>query len=287
MRGVIHVACFCVTFWENEDPEMQNPPRRAGMRKSVALGGLQISRNRRESQGENPVFANGDSLRLFRPFAAVRSTRTERISMSAIPAHLRPRREKVFGEGRPLPLDRNAKVRIVTLARSLTRRTAKGKAYGAITAKALAVLEALLFGFHNAKSGLCFPSLETIAEKAGCARSTVAEAIKALEDAGLLTWVNRIDRIRECAPDLFGQWATRWRVIRRSNGYRFNDPAPCKTPVSLRQSSKSEKPTGTTIQDSSLNNASRSSLVFDLSKPVEASLARWFLATQGQNQQTA
>ena len=30
----------------------------------------------------------------------------------------------------------------------------KGKAYGEITAKALAVLEALLWGFHNAKSGL-------------------------------------------------------------------------------------------------------------------------------------
>jgi AraC-like DNA-binding protein len=76
------------------------------------------------------------------------------------------------------------------------RRTEKGKAYGAITAKALAVLEALLWGFHNARSGLCFPSYATIAERAGCARSTVAEALKALEDAGLLTWVNRIVRIR-------------------------------------------------------------------------------------------
>jgi hypothetical protein len=42
-------------------------------------------------------------------------------------------------------------------------------------------LEALLWGFHNAKSGLCFPSYERIAEAAGCARSTVAEALKALE----------------------------------------------------------------------------------------------------------
>jgi len=59
------------------------------------------------------------------------------------------------------------------------------------------MLEALLWGFHNARSGLCFPSYESIADKAGCARSTVAEAIKALEDAGLLTWVNRIVRVRE------------------------------------------------------------------------------------------
>jgi Helix-turn-helix domain len=88
------------------------------------------------------------------------------------------RREKMFGMGRPRALDRNAKVRIMHWARCLARRTEKGRAYGAVTAKALAVLEALLWGFHNAKSGVCFPSYEKIAEAAGCARSTVAEAIK-------------------------------------------------------------------------------------------------------------
>ena len=39
-------------------------------------------------------------------------------------------------------------------------------------------------GFHNAKSGLYFPSYGKIVEAAHCARSTIAEAIKALEDAG-------------------------------------------------------------------------------------------------------
>ena len=39
----------------------------------------------------------------------------------------------------------------------------KGRAYGVVTAKALAVLEALLWGFHNARSGVCFPSYERIA----------------------------------------------------------------------------------------------------------------------------
>ena len=74
--------------------------------------------------------------------------------------NFKARREKLFGDGRPRPLDRNAKARIMTFARALMRRTEKGKAYGAITAKALAVLEALLWGFHNARSGLCFPSYE-------------------------------------------------------------------------------------------------------------------------------
>jgi len=63
-------------------------------------------------------------------------------------------REKMFGLGRPRALDRNAKVRIMHWARCLARRTEKGKAYGQISAKAVAVLEALLWAFHNAKSGV-------------------------------------------------------------------------------------------------------------------------------------
>jgi Helix-turn-helix domain len=107
---------------------------------------------------------------------------------TALPNHLRPCREKCFGDGRPRSMDRNAKVRVMTFARALMRRTEPSKHYGAITAKAMALLEVLLWGFHNARNGLCFPSYETIAAKAGCARLTVAEAIKALEDAGVLTW---------------------------------------------------------------------------------------------------
>jgi Helix-turn-helix domain len=144
---------------------------------------------------------------------------------SPLPRHLRPRREKVFGDGRPRPLDRNAKARIMHLARALMHRTEPGKAYGALTAKAVAVLEALLWCFHNARSGLCYPSYETIAEKAGCARSTVAEALKALELAGVLSWVHRLKRVSERCADLFGHMGSRVRVIRTSNGYQFNDPS--------------------------------------------------------------
>src|SRR3954454_11043662 len=158
----------------------------------------------------------------------------------------KPRREKMFGEGRVLPLDRNAKARIMTLARALMRRTGEGKHYGLLTAKFVAVLGALLWGFHNAGSGRCFPSYERIAEKADCARSTVYEAIRALEDAGILTWVNRIARIREWGPDLFGRAQNRWRVIRTSNAYTFVDPKPCARPPI---SSKSELTTGTGGQE--------------------------------------
>jgi hypothetical protein len=158
---------------------------------------------------------------------------------TTLPKHLRPRREKVFGEGRAIPLDRNAKVRILTLARALMKRTQPGKHYGQITAKQFAILRTLLFDFHNAASGKCFPSYEAIQEKADCARSTVAEAIKALEGCGLLTWCNRLIRVREACQDLFGRWGTRWRVLRTSNGYRFIDPM---------MASKSELQTGTPNQ---------------------------------------
>jgi hypothetical protein len=67
-----------------------------------------------------------------------------------------------------VPLDRNAKARIMMLVRALERPTEKGKHYGKLTAKALDVLCALLWGFHNAESGKCFLSYEAIAEAAGC-----------------------------------------------------------------------------------------------------------------------
>ena len=87
------------------------------------------------------------------------------------------------------------------------------------------MLRALLWRFHGADGGgRCFPSYEKIANAAKCARSSVAVAIKALEEAGLLTWVNRIARIRRRVRDLLGHMSTVWQVIRISNGYSFGDP---------------------------------------------------------------
>ena len=48
------------------------------------------------------------------------------IATPALPFHLRPRREKLFGPGRPRPLDRNGKARLMTYARALMRRTEPG-----------------------------------------------------------------------------------------------------------------------------------------------------------------
>jgi Helix-turn-helix domain len=157
------------------------------------------------------------------------------------------RREKVFGTGRAVPLDRNAKVRIAVYARAWSARNRLPRQHrGPITRAFLDVLEALLWGFHNSRSGVCFPSYESIADKAECARSTVAEALKALEWAGVLTWQNRITRILVRERDLFGQWAARWQVIRTSNAYVFTDPKP-QLPGGFP--CKSENPAGTQNQE--------------------------------------
>ena len=125
-----------------------------------------------------------------------------------------------------------------TASRASTRARSPGRF--------LEVLEALLWGFHNSRSGVCFPSYEAIAAKAECCRSTVAEALKALEWAGVLTWQNRITRAVVRQRDLFGRWSNRWTVIRTSNAYVFQDP---KAAEHGHFRAKSENPTGTPNQE--------------------------------------
>ena len=173
---------------------------------------------------------------------------------ASLPKHLRPRREKVFGPARGTPLDRNAKVRIMFYVRAwnATHRQ-PGQHRGPITRAYIEVLEAMLWGFHNSRSGLCFPSYEAIAKKAVCCRDTVYEAIRALEAADVLTWVNRIVREQVRERDLFDKWSTRWRIVRSSNAYVFRDPLPgAEGRPAGRVPSKSENPPGTQNQDLSM-----------------------------------
>ncbi len=165
-------------------------------------------------------------------------------------------REKVFGMGRPLSLDRNAKARIMTRARVLMRRTRAGKAYGRITAKDYAVLGALLYAFHNSARGWCYPGYKAIADAARCALSTVANALKRLETAGLLSWVNRMKRIREWKTGPMGFPVPEVRVVRTSNAYHFHDPQN-GIPQPLDNTSESENQSGTTNQDSFYSNYKR------------------------------
>lgn len=164
-------------------------------------------------------------------------------------------REKTFGYGQCCPADRNIKIRVMVFARAYNARHRQpGQHKGPLTRATLEVLHALLWGFHNAKTGRCFPSYEAIAAKAGCARSTVAESIKRLEAAGVLTWGHRIARIGN-------------RLLRTSNAYRFRH-----MPLS-----QSENPPGTQIKDNQEVKtvyAETKYVVLDASNPLDAALAR-------------
>ncbi len=95
----------------------------------------------------------------------------------------------MFGPARGIPLDGNAKARLKAYVLGYNARYGQeGQHRGPITRPYMDVFEALLWGFHNSKTGLCFPSYEAIAEKAKCCISMVYEATKALEAADVLTW---------------------------------------------------------------------------------------------------
>jgi hypothetical protein len=182
----------------------------------------------------------------------------------------RPRRAKVFGLARGRAHDRNARARIEFYVLAWNARHKQPRQHqGPITAAHQRVLHALLWRFLSYKTGLLFPSYETIAAKARCHRDTVHEAIKALERTGVFEWVNRIDRLTERVRDeLLGGWKTVQRLVRRSNVYTFHDPLPA---TAQSKPPKSENPTGPDSRDilSSINEPSSPP------SPLEMALERW------------
>jgi hypothetical protein len=96
------------------------------------------------------------------------------LSPPAVPM-MRARREKVFGPGRTVPLNRNAKARIAAYAKAWSVRNKQPRQHkGPITRT---FLEVLLWGFRNSRSGCCFPSYEAIPIKVGSGsrrRSTIS-----------------------------------------------------------------------------------------------------------------
>ena len=134
--------------------------------------------------------------------------------INRLPHYLRPRRAKLFTDGRQAPIDRNDRARVMALADAARRKRE-------ITFTGVEILRALMYKFANLKDGRCFPSHERIAEAAGCDTRTVGRCMSRLEAAGFLTWVNRLLRVRERIPGLPGIFATTWRVIRTSNAYDF------------------------------------------------------------------
>ena len=131
------------------------------------------------------------------------------------------RREKTFGPGRAVP--QNA-ASLPTPAPGPPGTASPASTRGRSPAPSWRSCRRCYGASITVATAAASPSYERIAEKSECARSTVAEALKALEWAGVLTWQHRITRVRERCTDLFGNITWQWRVHRRSNAYAFRDP---------------------------------------------------------------
>lgn len=155
------------------------------------------------------------------------------------------RREKIFNRDYGCALTQEQKKKIMGHARAWSaKHKMTGQHRGALTRSALKVLETLLWKFHNSRTGWCFPSYDTIAKEAEHARSVVADALKALEAAGILTWANHLVRV---------PWKGGIKLVRSSNSYAFCVPkdnlSPQHKTPKLAKTSKSGNRTETLNQD--------------------------------------
>lgn len=94
-------------------------------------------------------------------------------------------------------LDRNERARILFAAEALERRTKRaGRRNGLLGYVGLQVLRCLMFGFLNARNGLCCPSYGAIMDRTGLCKSSVAAGLARLERCGVLKIVRRLVRQR-------------------------------------------------------------------------------------------
>jgi DNA-binding transcriptional ArsR family regulator len=124
------------------------------------------------------------------------------------------------------PLDRNARQRLIFLAKRLERRTkGKGRANGALGGISLTLLEAL-FSYANRRTGLCFPSYLTLQALTGLSHGSIAAALRRLERAGIIKITRRLKRIwiNRMSP-ITGQPERIMATVQDSNLYAFSGPA--------------------------------------------------------------
>lgn len=143
------------------------------------------------------------------------------------------------------PLDGNAKAKLWAKARTFVGPREKFKHHGRLSLYALEVFRALLWRFHNSKSGQCFPGYEKLMKATGFCRETIARSLDMLEGCGLLRVQHRLIRVR--VPDPVTQFMV-LRPIRTSNSYDLN-PGVSEITESLCTGSKSTIQTETSGED--------------------------------------
>jgi len=124
-----------------------------------------------------------------------------------------------------MPLDRNARVRLLRQAEALEARTrAKGRQNGSVSRIGLIVLKCLMWRFLG-RSGRCFPSYIAIMRETGLCKQSVRNALQRLEAVGLIRVMRRLERrhiSRECSHT--GVWQSFITTVQITNAYIFMSP---------------------------------------------------------------
>lgn len=102
------------------------------------------------------------------------------------------------------------------VADAIALRPDRPRARGPLTPLAEKIFRVLVFHFENVLTGLCSPSIATIAKTAGCADSSVKLLLVALCRTEYVTW-KKGKRKRVLTRK-------GWRVVRASNRYRITCP---------------------------------------------------------------
>ena len=90
------------------------------------------------------------------------------------------------------PLPKKKAVKLYHKARKFERQTRRpGKQDGAVTRNGLKVLEAMIFGFLDFRTGQLDPGYKHLAKEAGISRSSVWRGLQALKACGVLNWLRR------------------------------------------------------------------------------------------------
>jgi hypothetical protein len=144
-------------------------------------------------------------------------------------------RNSVAGPVRFAPVSRKAAARLWHAARRWDRETRQPGRHGGIIGRtALAALYALLFDFLNHRTGRLDPSLDTIAQKAGCCRRAVVNALARLRDLGLIAWRRRCEETRDVEGRFRLQQKTNaYAVLAPSNWRDYRDDASPPSPDTL------------------------------------------------------
>lgn len=126
----------------------------------------------------------------------------------------------------PLPSRRRCRIFELALYLKATLPRRKGT-QGMLTAYDVLVLQALLFGFAHAATGVCLPAIPTIAAKIGGSEATVERALLTLRTIGLVVVhprnaVYRIGNGYRRVPDRRRQRGTEIRV---ETSYAFTFPS--------------------------------------------------------------